>query len=122
MIVRFFRAFRGNSAKWKMDRYRKKIKVLERHRYTLSKQIKQLMRENAKIRRDVADLVYEVCNSCGTEIAIRWDAKADGFTAHCPVCGEKVLLCSICDKGIESCGVCGFGYADDSCLQEVEEL
>lgn len=78
-----------------------------------------MLRENHRIRRDLADLVYEVCPHCHTEVAIRWDVKADGFIAHCPVCGNKLMLCSMCDKGIENNGVCGFGYADDSCLQEV---
>ncbi|MDE6388940.1 MAG: hypothetical protein K2L82_14160 [Lachnospiraceae bacterium] len=103
----------------KIKRYKRRIKVLERQKYASSKYIKRLLRDNAKIRRNVADLVYEVCPHCNTEVAIRWDVKVDGFTAYCPICGKKLYLCSMCDKGIENDGVCGFGYADDSCLQEV---
>lgn len=110
---------RYESVLGKLKRYRRRIKVLEKQKFASSRYIKRLLRENAKIRKDMDDLVYEVCPHCSTEVAIRWDVKVDGFTAYCPICGNKLMLCSMCDAGIENCGICGFGYADDSCLQEV---
>lgn len=108
------------SAIHKIGKQKDRIKVLKRQKTAYSRQIKRLQRRNTELRRDLADMVYEVCPHCGDEVAIRWDVEYYGYIAHCPVCGGKLMLCSQCDKGLEVCGECGFGYADDSCLQEAE--
>lgn len=40
--------------------------------------------------------VCEVCPKCGAENIMRWDVKEDGYTAYCPHCGSKMMLCSEC--------------------------
>ena len=71
MLERFFKANRYDSLIGKLKRYKRRIKVLERQKYASTRSIKRLLRENYRIRRDVADLVYEVCPYCHTEVASR---------------------------------------------------
>lgn len=120
-LLEIISGFRADSLKGTIRRYKSKIQVLTRQKKALSRRLKRVQRENARIKKDVADLVYEVCTHCGSEIALRWDVKMDGYIVHCQVCGERIRLCSKCDAGIEDCGVCGFDYDNDGCLQEVEE-
>lgn len=120
-LLEIISGFRADSLRGTIKRYKNKTQALTRQKKALSRRLKRTQKENARIKKDVADLVYEVCTHCSSEVAIRWDVSIDGYIAHCPVCGEKIRLCSRCDAGIESCGVCGFGYDNDSCLQEVEE-
>lgn len=104
----------------KLKRTRKKMKDVRSENAALKRRNKRLLRRNARLKKDIYDLVYEVCPHCNDEIAIRWDVEERGYTAYCPSCGGRICLCSQCDKGIDECGICGFGYADDSCLMEVE--
>jgi DNA-directed RNA polymerase subunit RPC12/RpoP len=61
-----------------------------------------------------SDLVTEVCPHCDREATIEWSIKKDGYKAHCPYCGKKLMLCSECtllDKG------CDWNSETDSCNQ-----
>lgn len=40
--------------------------------------------------------VYKVCPHCEHEIVMVWDIKKLGFEAYCPICGNKLMLCSQC--------------------------
>lgn len=43
--------------------------------------------------------VSEVCPKCDREnTLIDWDVEDLGMTAYCPVCGARMMLCSICDN------------------------
>lgn len=118
-LLEILREFRTDSLRGTIKRYKNKTQALVRQKKVLSRRLKRVQKENTRIKKDVEDLVYEVCTHCGSEIAIRWDVKIDGYIAHCPVCGERIRICSKCDSGIEACGICGFGYDDEGCFQEV---
>jgi DNA-directed RNA polymerase subunit RPC12/RpoP len=56
----------------------------------------------------------EYCNVCGNEIELRWDINRDGFQAHCPVCGSRLMLCDACNhRHGEPCDDCDFGIWKD---------
>ena len=40
--------------------------------------------------------VTELCAHCENEAQLQWDIEKDGFEAHCPYCGDKLMLCSEC--------------------------
>ncbi|MDE6020914.1 MAG: hypothetical protein K2H01_07980 [Ruminococcus sp.] len=50
--------------------------------------------------------VTEWCPHCDTEITMEWNIKERGYEAHCPVCGEILMLCSECD--------CNCNWSDES--------
>ena len=41
-------------------------------------------------------LVTETCPHCDGEITLSWDVQLAGYRIHCPVCGEKIMLCDEC--------------------------
>lgn len=45
----------------------------------------------------------EVCPSCEHENEIKWDINKDGFEAHCPHCGAKMMLCDACHHKYGGC-------------------
>lgn len=56
----------------------------------------------------------EYCNVCGNEIELRWDINRDGFQAHCPVCGSRLMLCDACThRHGEACNDCDYGIWKD---------
>ncbi len=62
--------------------------------------------------------VAEMCPSCGREVTIIWDTERDGYKAHCPVCGERLMLCSAChDDGYG----CDYDTETDGCRWNPKE-
>lgn len=63
-------------------------------------------------------IVTEVCPHCENEVSLMWDVKKQGYKAFCPVCGERLMLCSEClepsDEGCER-HVCDYSKETDSC-------
>lgn len=74
------------------------------------------MKENVKGR---ADIVSEYCSNCETEIEMRWDVKAFGYKAFCPVCGKRLMLCDACrhPDGGQCSEDCDYSSMTDSCRQ-----
>lgn len=42
-------------------------------------------------------LVTECCPHCDTESTLMWSVEEHGYEIYCPVCGQKIMLCSMCD-------------------------
>lgn len=51
------------------------------------------------------DTVTEVCPHCEAENTIAWDTDKEGYTAYCPRCGKKMMLCDDCrhSPGFTAC-------------------
>lgn len=62
-------------------------------------------------------MVTEVCPHCESEITMIWDTKTMGYKAHCPVCGELMMLCDECihaeDELNADCSHCDWHLSDD---------
>lgn len=41
-------------------------------------------------------LVTECCPHCDTESTLMWSVEEHGYQIYCPVCGKKIMLCSMC--------------------------
>lgn len=41
-------------------------------------------------------LVTECCPHCDTESTLMWSVEEHGYEIYCPVCGKKIMLCSMC--------------------------
>ena len=60
----------------------------------------------------------ELCSFCQCETEFPWDTEQDGFKAHCPDCGNVLMLCDLClhdpvtDEYIGGCDYCS---KTDSC-------
>lgn len=56
--------------------------------------------------------VTELCPHCESEVTLHWDVKDRGYKAYCPVCGERLMLCSAChDDGYG----CDYDTETDGC-------
>lgn len=56
--------------------------------------------------------VTEFCPHCKNEVTLRWNVKDRGYKAYCPVCGERLMLCSTChDDGYG----CNYDSKTDGC-------
>ena len=42
-------------------------------------------------------LVTECCPHCDTESTLMWSVEEHGYEIYCPVCGQKIMMCSMCD-------------------------
>ena len=52
---------------------------------------------------------YEVCPHCGQEVAL----KAELMVQTCPVCGKRIVTCSMClacESGKDYCSQCCLEY------------
>ena len=58
------------------------------------------------------DYVTEMCPSCENEIDMRWDVGQMGYQAWCPVCGNRLMLCSECT------GQCDYDSTIDRCRMQ----
>lgn len=47
--------------------------------------------------------VTEYCSECESEITMRWNIREDGMKAYCPVCGKRLMLCSMCAIRTTTC-------------------
>lgn len=68
---------------------------------------------SAKARQNGDAAVAEYCPECETEIEMRWDVETMGFKAFCPVCGNRLMLCSECRCGAG--GGCDYDSSTDTC-------
>ena len=59
-------------------------------------------------------LCTEECPTCREEVTIEWDVKKDGYTAFCPKCGNRLMMCSECFMEINHCD---FDSSTDTCSQ-----
>ena len=41
--------------------------------------------------------VTEYCPHCDTESTLMWSVEEHGYEIYCPVCGKKIMLCSMCE-------------------------
>lgn len=59
----------------------------------------------------------EICPHCSREVEIRWNINEDGFQAHCPVCGNRLMLCDACTHRHEELryGDCDYWTEKDRC-------
>lgn len=59
----------------------------------------------------------EYCSVCEREIELRWDINVDGFQAHCPVCGSRLMLCDACMHRFGECvDDCDYGMYEDKTI------
>lgn len=61
--------------------------------------------------------VTEQCPHCDEEVTIIWDVREYGYKAYCPVCGEKLMLCSECQSG-KNPPICNYYSETDSCRHD----
>ena len=72
----------------------------------------------AKLIKPHADkkTVVEVCANCQNEIELFWDVDEMGYKAFCPICGERLMLCSECQgRDGEVWDDCDYDASTDSC-------
>ena len=60
------------------------------------------------------DYVTEMCPHCENEIDMRWDVGQMGYQAWCPVCGNRLMLCSECADP------CDYDSTTDRCRMQNE--
>ena len=69
------------------------------------------------MKNNYSDTVTEVCPHCESEITMVWDIKTMGYLAHCPVCGERMMLCDECihaEDGLNAhCSHCDWNEYED---------
>ena len=63
---------------------------------------------------DSTCIVMETCRHCKSEIEMRWDTGKLGFSAFCPVCGRRIMLCGACRRAGDA-DLCDYGSGTDSC-------
>lgn len=61
----------------------------------------------------VTNEVTEYCSECGSEITLHWNIREDGMKAYCPVCGNRLMLCSMC--AMRNTG-CDYDSVTDTCF------
>lgn len=55
--------------------------------------------------------VTEMCPHCDNEITLMWNLD-NGLKAYCPVCGNRLMLCSLCEThGFD----CDYNTIQDRC-------
>ena len=59
--------------------------------------------------------VTEVCPHCDSEITMIWDVAERGLKAFCPVCGNRLMLCSECPATAERGAACDYDNESDTC-------
>lgn len=65
-------------------------------------------------KRTLSDmLVVEECPDCGNEAWLIWDVSWDGYLAHCPYCGYRMMLCNMCD--VRDGGTCDWDEKTGEC-------
>lgn len=90
-----------------------KVKVYTDKEYkAIYKRIEQEMKEKKPHKADnsIPDTeITEFCPHCDTEVTMNWDVEERGYVAFCPVCGKRMMLCSMCD------GNCNWNAENDTC-------
>ncbi len=78
--------------------------------------------EPERILKDKDYFIVEVCPFCNREVYMRWSIEEDGYVAHCPYCGETMMLCDECfHRGEnESDGPCDYNGERCSCYRNPE--
>ena len=59
--------------------------------------------------------VTEVCPHCDNEITMIWNVAERGLKAFCPVCGNRLMLCSECPATTERGAACDYDSKTDTC-------
>ena len=75
-----------------------------------------------RLLKDKDDFIVEVCPFCDREVYMRWSIEEDGYVAHCPYCGETMMLCDECfhRDGNEGDGPCDYDGERCSCYRNPE--
>lgn len=78
--------------------------------------------EQERLLEDKDYFIVEVCPFCDREVYMRWSIEDDGYVAHCPYCGETMMLCDECfhRDGNEGDGLCDFDGNRCSCYRNPE--
>ena len=63
---------------------------------------------------DSTCIVTETCPHCKSGIEMRWDAGKLGFSAFCPVCGRRIMLCGACRRAGDA-GPCDYDRTRNRC-------
>ncbi len=71
------------------------------------------MAENDRNNTD-DHVVVELCPNCENEILFGWNVEEFGYTAYCPVCGKRLMLCSECQHG-EGSKPCDYDSERNAC-------
>lgn len=61
--------------------------------------------------------VIEVCSYCMNEIEMVWNTDIRGYKAFCPVCGERLMICSECEHAEDFGGKCDYNTKSDTCMR-----
>lgn len=59
-------------------------------------------------------IVTETCRHCKSAIEMRWDTGKWGFSAICPVCGRRIMLCGACRRAGDA-KPCDYNRARNFC-------
>ncbi|MHC1722498.1 MAG: hypothetical protein AB9836_04750 [Aminipila sp.] len=59
--------------------------------------------------------VTEICPHCDNENTLNWNVATQGYEAECPVCGKKLMLCSVCMY--DGNGKCDWDSTTASCYR-----
>ena len=60
-------------------------------------------------RNPALDKTVEVCPACSTEVEVAFDCTKPNFKQVCPVCNNRLMLCSEC----EPIYGCDFEWGED---------
>ena len=66
-------------------------------------------------KAEYANTCTEVCPHCENEITLCWTPETDGYKAHCPICGKRLMLCDACQHDGDKPLPCDYCSATDSC-------
>lgn len=73
---------------------------------------------SAIVYADEPSEVTELCPHCENEVVLHWDVKDRGYKAFCPLCGERLMLCSACH---DDDFACDYSKDTDGCRWNLAE-
>ena len=63
----------------------------------------------------MSGMIVEYCPNCETEIEMRWNVEEFGYKAYCPVCGNRLMICSECRDCEGNAIGCDYNSRTDTC-------